>query len=207
MHCPHFSGCATRLKGGYCLDTRKAEFCQLIDSDGHFDPAQFERVKPCGEGVMQHVERLAEHKFGRDRAAEPPVSTDLVKLASEEHPVEVRNIDLRACYAATWLMPDGWVIQLSDAIPPPRKRIALFHEAFHIIAHNRCQAPIFKKRGGGQGSFNELLADYFAICVLMPREAVRDKWSELKDVDRMAITFDVPKSTMWLRLKEMGLIG
>ena len=132
--------------------------------------------------------------------------TELVQLASEEHPVEVRAVDLRACYAATWLMPDGWVIQVSNVVPPPRQRIALFHEAFHIIAHNRCQTPIFGKRGVTQGSFNELLADYFAICILMPKEQVREQWTALRDVDRMAIAFDVPRSTMWLRLKEMGLI-
>jgi Zn-dependent peptidase ImmA (M78 family) len=57
-----------------------------------------------------------------------------------------------------------------------------------------------------QGSFNELLADYFATCVLMPKELVREQWTELGGVDRMAITFDVPRSTMWLRLKEMDLL-
>ncbi len=206
MRCPHFSVCATRLKGDYCPDTGRDEFCQLIDSDGHFDPACFNRVKPCGEVVMQHVERLAEHKFGCERATELPVPTDLVQQASEEHPVEIRNVDLRACYAATWLMPDGWVIQVSGTVPQPRKRVALFHEAFHIIAHDRCPNPIFSKRELTQGSFNELLADYFAICALMPREQVREQWPELRDVNKMAIAFDVPKSTIWLRLKEMNLI-
>ena len=206
MHCPHFSGCTTRLKGGYCPDTSKDEFSQIIDSDGHFDPARFNGVKPCGGVIMQHVERLAEHKFGRDRATELPVPTDLIQLAGEEHPVEIRNIDLRACYTVTWLMPDGWVIQVSDTIPSPRKRVALFHEAFHIIAHTSCQAPIFSKRETTQGSFNELLADYFAICVLIPKKQLREQWIVLRDLDRMAVAFDVPKSTIWLRLKEMDLI-
>ena len=164
-------------------------------------------MKPCGEGVMQNIEMLAEHKFGRDRATELPVPTDLIQLASEEHPIEVRNLDLRACYAATWLMPDGWVIQVSDAVSPYRKRLVLFHEAFHIIAHNSCQTPIFKKRGGAQGSFNELLADYFAICALMPREQVQEQWTEFSDVNRMAAAFNVPSSTAWLRLREMDLLG
>jgi predicted transcriptional regulator len=163
-------------------------------------------VKICGGEIMQHVERLAEHRFGCDRANELPVSTNLIALASEEHPIEIRPLDLRACYAATWHMPDAWVIQVSDSISPSRKRFTLFHEAFHIIAHNRCQTPIFKKRGGNQASFNELLADYFAMCVLMPREQIKEQWPELRDVDRMAIAFDVPKSTMWLRLNEMDLI-
>ena len=60
------------------LNISKDEFSQLIDSDSHFDPARFNRVKPCGEGVMQHVERLAEHIFERDRATDLPVPSTLI---------------------------------------------------------------------------------------------------------------------------------
>ncbi|GAG36112.1 unnamed protein product [marine sediment metagenome] len=56
-----------------------------------------------------------------------------------------------------------------------------------------------------QGSFNELLADYFAVCILMPREWVKEKWAEVKDLDKMAEIFDVPKSAMCIRLKRLGL--
>jgi predicted transcriptional regulator len=195
------------LRGNYCPDADRERFHQLVDSDDHFDSVFFNGVKPCGEGVMQNVEMLAERKFGRDRATKLPVPTDLIQLASEEHPIEVRNLDLRACYAATWLMPDGWVIQVSDTVTPCRKRLVLFHEAFHIIAHNSCLTPKFKKRGGTQGSFNELLADYFAICALMPREQVQEQWVKFSDVDRVAAAFEVPRSTAWLRLKEMDLLS
>jgi len=51
-----------------------------------------------------------------------------------------------------------------------------------------------------------MLADYFAGCVLMPKEWVKGKWVEVKDLDRMAKLFDVPQSAMWIRLKTMGLI-
>jgi len=61
--------------------------------------------------------------------------------------------------------------------------------------------PVFRKRGTKGGSFNELLADYFAICILMPK-----KWAEVKDLDRMAEIFDVPKAVMCIRLKRLGLI-
>lgn len=58
-----------------------------------------------------------------------------------------------------------------------------------------------------QGSFNELLADYFAICILMPRQWVREKWAEVKHLNRMVEIFDVPKPAMYIRLKQLGLVS
>ena len=51
-----------------------------------------------------------------------------------------------------------------------------------------------------------LLADYFATCILMPKEWVTEKWVEVMDLDRMAEIFDAPKSAMCIRLKRLGLI-
>ena len=45
---------------------------------------------------------------------------------------------------------------------------------------------MFRKRGTKEGSFNELLADYFATCILMPKEWVTEKWVEVKDLDRVS---------------------
>jgi len=84
-------------------------------------------------------------------------------------------------------------------------RFTIFHEAFHILAHCRT-SPVFRKRGSIVGSFNEFLADYFALCILMPREWVAEKWAEVKDLDQMAKIFSVSKSAMCIRLRQMGLI-
>jgi len=64
----------------------------------------------------------------------------------------------------------------------------------------------YRKRGTTQGSFNELLADYFAACILMPREWVKRKWAEVENLDRMAEIFDVPKPAMCIRLRQLGLV-
>ena len=206
MHCPLLNCCTSMLRSEWCADTNLKKLKLLIASDGQFDPEKFERVRSCGDGVMPYVERLAEQQLRRGKVTSIPVPTDLVQLVGEGHPIEIRPLDLRACYAATWRLQDGWVIQVPDTASSSHNRFALFHEAFHILAHNRCQFPVFSKRGINQGSFNELLADYFSICVLMPREQVREKWVEIKDVKKMADTFEVPKSTMWLRLREMDLV-
>jgi len=85
------------------------------------------------------------------------------------------------------------------------KRFTLFHEAFHILAHCRT-TPVFRKRGSIRGSFNELLADYFANCLLMPRKWIRETWAEVKDLDRIAEIYDAPKAGVCLRLRHLGLV-
>jgi len=40
----------------------------------------------------------------------------------------------------------------------------------------------------------------------MPREWVKEKWAEIKDLDRMSEIFAVPESAMYMRLRQLGLI-
>lgn len=206
MHCPLADACPGRQSGNTCTDVNRDQLSLLIASDDqcHLDACDCPRL--CGGGVLPFVQKLAEEHLRRGNATRMPVSTDLICLADEGHPIEVRTLDLKACQAAIWRVDDGWVIQIAETATPPRHRVSLFHEAFHIMAHTRSDStPLFSKRGTTQGSFNELLADYFAICVLMPRPWVRKEWVKLGDLDRMAQTFDVPGSTMCLSLKELGL--
>ena len=63
---------------------------------------------------------------------------------------------------------------------------------------------MFRARGIKEGSFNELLADYFAACILMPRDWVKEKWAEVNDLDRVVKIFQVPKSSACIRLKYLG---
>jgi Zn-dependent peptidase ImmA (M78 family) len=64
---------------------------------------------------------------------------------------------------------------------------------------------VFRTRGAIQGAFNELLADYFAMCILIPRQWLREKWAEVKDLDRMSVIFDAPKTAICIRLRQLGL--
>ena len=158
----------------------------------------------CGK-VFQLVERLAEEYIGRAGVNRPPVPTEIVSLVDEQHRIEIRQPSLRACHGGVWRLRDKWVIQLKSDDWPTVKRFTLFHEIFHILAHHRA-TPVFRKRGSKVGSFNELLADYFAGCILMPRKWVTEKWVEVKDLDRMSEIFEVEKSLMWIRLREIGLV-
>ena len=71
---------------------------------------------------------------------------------------------------------------------------------------DRIAGYIFKKQGIKEGVFNEILADYFAGCVLMPKGWVREKWAEVNNLKQTAEIFQVTELSMWIRLKTMGLI-
>ena len=151
------------------------------------------------------MERLAETYIKMGNVRCPPVSTGLVMLFDQQHTVEIRQLPLKAYHGAIWYQKNGWIIQVKNSDAAPTMRFTVFHEAFHILAHCRT-SPVFRKRGSIIGSFNEFLADHFALCTLMPREWVAERWTEVRDLDRMAEIFDVPKSAMCIRLRQLGLI-
>jgi len=174
--------------------------------DGRFNLGKYDSIGSgeCGR-VFQLVEKKARQCLKQGRVHHPPVPNELVLLADEHHPIEIRLVSLKAYHGAIWYLKEGWVIHLNKDDEPGRRRFSLYHEAFHILAHCRV-TPVFRKIGRNHGSFNELLADYFGGCILMPREWVTEKWIEVKDLDRMAEIFDVTKPLMWLRLRELSLV-
>ena len=207
MHCPFYSHCRMRLICPCCADDKKEKFSQLIEGGSQFNPDDYDFIKPCNGRIIPFVEKLARKQLGKASIRCIPVPTEIISLADDQHPIEVRLVPLTVHRGAIWRLSDSWVIHLNSHDPPARRRLSLFHEAFHILAHCNSKAtPLFRKIGANQGSFNELLADFYAIHVLMPKKAVKEKWAEIKDVDRMASTFDVPKVVMWIRLRRLGLV-
>ena len=205
MHCPLYSHCRVRQKGGWCPEDNKERLNRLLD-DERFNLSNYDFIEygTCGR-MFEIVEMLAQKYLKGGRVSCPPVPAELVSLADRQYPIEARLLPLKVYHGAIWRLREAWIIQLKDDATSASKRFTLFHEAFHILAHCRT-TPVFRKRGTTQGSFNELLADHFAGCVLMPGEWVKEKWAEVKDLDRIAEIFDVPKSAMCIRLKRLGLI-
>ncbi|MBA7706562.1 hypothetical protein ES703_115416 [subsurface metagenome] len=149
------------------------------------------------------MERLAHRLLNSGGVCHPPVPSELFSLADEEHPIEVQFLPLKACHGALWHLNGIWIILLRNDDTPATKRFTLFHEAFHILAHRK-STPVFSKRGTAEGTFNELLANYFAACMLMPARWVTEKWEEANDLKQMAKIFQVSKPEMCIRLKCLG---
>jgi len=151
------------------------------------------------------VEILANKYLKKGRVYCPPVPTELVSLIDNQRPIEIHLLPIKAYHGALWSLKDKWVIQLNENDTSDKKRFTLFHEAFHILAYCRT-TPVFKQSKNTLASFNELLADYFSISMLMPRKWVVEKWVDVKDFNKMVSIFSVPKSAMCTRLKLMGLL-
>lgn len=204
-HCPFYSHCQARQRGDWCLDDNRKYLYQLDDTKQFkLTNYKFIRCGSCG-GIFKMVEMVAQRLLKKGGVHCPPVPAELVSLADEQYPIEVRLLPLKAYHGGIWHLREGWVIQLKEDDSPAAQRFTLFHEAFHILAHCRT-TPVFKRRGVKVGAFNELLATYFAVSILMPEEWVKEKWAEVPDLDKMAEIFGVPKSPMCIRLKRLGLI-
>jgi len=204
-HCPFYSDCHIRQKGGWCPDENRERLDQLEDSK-QFDLKDYDFVE-CGacEGVFKIVEELAQGLLKKGNVHGPPAPNWLVSLVDEHNPIEIHLLPLKAFHGAIWRLKDRWIVQLNKNDPSAVRRFSLFHEAFHILAHSNT-TPVFSKRGALRGSFNERLATYFSTCILIPNKWLKEKWAEVHDLDKMAELFDVPKPTMCIRLKRLGLI-
>ena len=208
MHCPLYRRCPLRKSDKvWCADDNREIFAQLIYSDSLEDLASHNCLKYAGNnswGLFKFVEKLANMQLNNGKVRSVPVPTELVFQVDRQRPIEVQLLPIKSCHGVLW-RKRGWVVQLRADDSPAVRRLALFHEAFHILAHSRTD-PVFRKVGIQRGSYNEMLADYFAICILMPRKGIKEKWSEVNDVDVMTEVFGVPKSAMLYRLTELGLI-
>jgi len=205
--CPLYNDCQYRKECGWCIDDHIAKIAQLLE-DKELNVAKYDFIKNQPKKLgrpFQLVEMLAGKYLTKGKVNGPPVPTELISLLDTECAVEIHTIPLKSYHGAIWRLKDRWIIQLKSGDTRAIQRHTLFHEAFHILAHCK-SAPVFRRRGVEGGSFNEALADYFAVCILMPKEWVKEKWAEVKDVDSMAKIFGVLSPTMWIRLRQLGLV-
>ena len=204
-HCPLYDSCRTKRTGDFCPCDNAGHLKQLLDAK-EFNASDYyflRNAKP--DRILKLAAKLANKYLKKGKVKCPPVPSELVSLIDETHPIEVRLVPLKACHGATWHFKDSWVIQLNENDPPALRRFTLFHEAFHIIAHNRDPSGLIS-RGASRGSFYEVLAECFSVSILMPCAWVRRKWAEVNDLGTMAEIFDVPKPMMYIQLKLQNLI-
>ncbi len=218
INCPLHDDCETKRNGGLCIDDHKDKLGGLYGDTPLNVDLDVDRIDNFGKVVgpdflknwipgpiFRLVERLANKYIEQSNITQPPIPVQIIDIFGIDHPVEIRPVSLKAYQGAIWYTDDGWVIHLNRHESLGSQRITLFHEIFHIIAHTK-STPVFRQRGIREGFFNELLADYFAGCVLTPQKWVSEKWAETNDLKRMVEIFQVTELAMWFRLKTMRLL-
>ncbi len=209
-YCPIYNPSLARVGGGWCMTGHNGGIVQAIDNipccSGHCHLTGYDVTEHRRPGrIFKLPELLAQKYLEMGKVYSPPVPATLIRLVSLFKDIEVRVVPLKAYHGAIWGLKDEWIIHLNKTDTLARRRLTLFHEAFHILAHTRSN-PTFKKVSSEKGSFNELLAENFAYHILMPKDWVEKKWAEVKDVDTLAKFFNVPETAMDLRLKSLRLV-
>ena len=203
--CPMYGHCEITRRGGWCPSDHQKQVYELVDGSRHcLRDYDFFGHLTTGR-VDELIEQLAKKYIEKGNISRPPVPRTLVRLFDSEHRIQVREVPFKTINGAVWRTKDEWIIYVDSNSTPAEKRFTLFHEAFHILAH--CMStPVFRSSVTDAGSFNELLAQFFAGAILMPREWIEKSWVEFRDLDAMAKIFCAPPLAIWQRLKIMRLV-
>lgn len=154
--------------------------------------------------VLAEVETLANEHLAEAGISNPPVPSELINIFDKSSKIEVRLVpSLKTLHGAVWRLGREWIMQLNARDHRRHRRYTMFHEAFHIAY--RIINPAFKETELSHISFNEVLADHFATCLLMRKEWIEECWPRVQDLGVMADIFDVPIRQMRRRLSQLGL--
>ncbi len=98
-----------------------------------------------------------------------------------------------------------WVIALNSSEPLTRQRFTLLHEFKHVMDHGRTD----RLYGTAQATAElraEQACDYFAGCVLMPKQLMKRAWGNgIQQPQALAEHFDVSPRAAEVRLAQLGL--
>ncbi|WP_255556421.1 ImmA/IrrE family metallo-endopeptidase [Tessaracoccus palaemonis] len=112
--------------------------------------------------------------------------------------------DLPASGASFWGQ-GSWQIHVAATEPWLAHRLTILHELKHIIDHPR-QSDVYDERAFVAYGERELIADYFAGCVLVPDALLRKEYRQTPDFQKLAAVFSVSERRIRHRLSEIGLV-
>lgn len=99
-----------------------------------------------------------------------------------------------------------WIIQLSTRQSPARQRFTLFHEYKHIVDHGFARQLYRGDRRNAANVQAELVADFFAGCLLIPRRELKRAWGNgIQRLAALADYFDTSIQAIEVRLDQTGI--
>lgn len=155
---------------------------------------------------FEAVQTMATRYLEQSGLSKPPVTSEIIKQLHFDLPVEIREVPLKSVRGAVWRLQDTYIIHVNIEDPPGKKRATVFHEMFQIASHRGAAKVFLQGWQLDNGFFNVLLADYFAMAMLMPESWITKCWLQVHDLSRMAEIFQVSEVVMWTRLVMQGKI-
>lgn len=114
--------------------------------------------------------------------------------------------DLPVSGLTNWFKP-RWLILLNGTEPAVRQRFSLMHEFKHIIDHEGIDYLYPGNWIQDSNRRAELVADYFAACLLMPKRLVKRCYGQgMHEVSELAGAFGVSTVAMAVRLQQLRLV-
>ena len=151
--------------------------------------------------VIAQAERQAASILRHFGIIRPPTPENIVSYLGN---VVIEYMDWKALSGACTRVDGQWILAVNKNHPKPRRRFTLMHEFKHALDGVNAR-DYFAKREGPARTFEEFLADHFAVHILMPEAWVRALYPRLKRVDTTAWRFGVSFQAMKVRLRELGL--
>jgi len=103
-----------------------------------------------------------------------------------------------------------WLIGINQSDSLWRCRATLCHEFKHVLDDPFVEIlyPRTDRVTEHMPQRAEAISNYFAGCVLVPRDWLCQAWDEgTRDVDTLAALFQVSRSLVAVRLRQVGLVG
>lgn len=127
-----------------------------------------------------------------------------VQLVGQLPHVSVANVAHLPVSGLTFWGNHCWHIHVHAGESAVDRRFTTLHEFKHVIDHPY-QGACYDARLSMAAAERELVADYFAACVLMPRDRLESAVHETPDPDALASRFGVNHRHLVRRLADLGL--
>ena len=168
--------------------------------------AALRSVVPTREVSFTEAKRVAELQANRLLArfdiTNGPVPSEIVTELRRVHVIyETLPVSGTSHWSGT-----HWIITLNKREAWVRQRFTLMHEFKHIIDHGHADRLYTGSRRHTANEQAELVADYFAACVLMPKRALKAAWVQgIQTPLKLGREFQVSTMAAEVRLSQTGL--
>lgn len=162
-------------------------------------------TRPLTQFEAYRIAELQANRLLEAAGVDQPGTPDELVAGQPFLRVTLRN-DLPISGLTNWYKPH-WHIVLNASEPAVRRRFSLMHEYKHLLDHGLSERAYPATVWQTAEERTELVCDYFAASLLMPRRLVKRRFFQgLNDASDLAVEFGVSPQAMRYRLEQLRLV-